>query len=234
MTVATTVRVATYNVRSMYDSVPALVRVIRALRPDVLCVQEAPRWLLWRRRRRQLAHASGMTVAAGLRRGGTAVFVGPGARVLHAEGHLLRGFFPLERRAVAIAVVEAGGLRLAVGSIHLDLDSSARFCHAAEALTLIRAAADRHGAEPVLAGDVNEQADQRTFRYIAGELTDCYPCAPRGDGMTFLARRPDKRIDAVFAGSGLTVVACGGAEADPDDLVRATDHLPVVAELVGS
>ncbi|NUP69048.1 MAG: endonuclease/exonuclease/phosphatase, partial [Nonomuraea sp.] len=38
------VRVASYNVRSMRDSVPALGRVIAALRADLVCVQEAPRF----------------------------------------------------------------------------------------------------------------------------------------------------------------------------------------------
>ncbi|GAA5074245.1 endonuclease/exonuclease/phosphatase family metal-dependent hydrolase [Thermocatellispora tengchongensis] len=228
------VRVATYNVRSMYDSVPALTRVIRGLRADVLCVQEAPRFLCWRRKRRALARAAGMTVAAGGRRGGVAVFAGPRARVLHAENHLLRFYFRLERRAVAVAVVEVEGVRLAVGSIHLDLDEAARFHHAGEAVELVERIAARHGAAAVLAGDVNEQEDRESFGYIAGRLADCYRHAPSpgGDGMTFTARSPGKRIDAIFAGPGLAVVACGGSDASREDLAAATDHLPVIAELV--
>ncbi|MDF5758467.1 endonuclease/exonuclease/phosphatase family protein [Spongiactinospora sp. TRM90649] len=229
-----TIRVATYNIRSMRDDVPALVRVIRALRPDVLCVQEVPRLWCWRRKRARLAAETGMIVAAGRRRGGMAVLTGPGVRVLSAETHLLSFRLFLERRAVAIAVVEADGLRLGVASVHLDLDVAARALHAAEAITLLEAAAEPYDAVPVLAGDINEHADRETFRYIAGRLTDCYAHAPRGDGLTFTARRPGKRIDAVFAGSGVSVVSCGGAEADPADLAAATDHLPVVAELRAS
>ncbi|MFF3436733.1 endonuclease/exonuclease/phosphatase family protein [Streptosporangium sp. NPDC002721] len=224
-------RIASYNVRSMKDDVPALGRVVAALRADVLCVQEAPRFLCWRRRRRRLAAFGGLSVAAGRRRGGVAVLTGPGVRLLHGEGRLLKSFFPLERRAIAIAVVEAEGWRLAVGSIHLDLDENARHHHADEAVRLLREVADRFGALPVLAGDINEQSGQPSWRHLAERLTDCYPVSPRGDGFTFPARGPHKRIDAIFAVEGLSVLSCGGVDADPDDLVAATDHLPVIAEL---
>ncbi|WP_344977658.1 endonuclease/exonuclease/phosphatase family protein [Streptosporangium fragile] len=224
-------RVASYNVRSMRDDVAALGRVVAALRADVLCVQEAPRFLCWRRRRGRLAAFGGLTVAAGRRRGGVAVLAGPGVKVLHGEGHLLESFFGLERRAIAIAVVEAGGRRVAVGSIHLDLDETARRCHAAEALALLQATADRFGALPVLAGDINEQSDRPSWQHLTERLTDCYPVSPRGDGFTFPARGPHKRIDAIFAMPGLPVISCGGVDADPADLAAATDHLPVVADL---
>ncbi|GAA0931979.1 endonuclease/exonuclease/phosphatase family protein [Nonomuraea longicatena] len=225
------VRVGTYNVRGMKDDVPALVRVITAMRADVLCVQEAPRLLFWRGRRRELAEAAGMRVAAGRRLGGVAVYVSARARILHAESHVLKIFIGLEIRGMALAVVEVDGLRLAVGSIHLDLDAAARMQHAVEAIALVRAAATRFGAVPVIAGDLNEQSAEPTWRYVAGQLADCYPRAPRGDGMTFTARQPRKRIDAIFAGPGLDVVSCGGAEAVAGDLAAATDHLPVVADV---
>lgn len=231
---AVPLRVASYNVRSMKDDVAALGRVITALRADVLCVQEAPRFLRWRRRRERLAASGGLTVAAGRRSGGVAVLTGPGVRLLHGEGHLLRRFPGLERRAIAIAVVETGGRRVAVGSVHLDLDADARSHHAGEALTLLRAASDRFGALPVLAGDINEQSHEPAWRRIAERLTDCYPVSPSGDGLTFPAGRPRERIDAIFAAAGLSVVSCGGAGADPADLPLATDHLPVVAELTVS
>ena len=83
----------------------------------------------------------------------------------------------------------------------------------------------------MLAGDINEQSDQPTWQHLAERLTDCYTVSPRGDGFTFPARGPHKRIDAIFAVAGFSVVSCGGIDADPADLVAATDHLPVVAEL---
>ncbi|NUR87188.1 MAG: endonuclease/exonuclease/phosphatase [Nonomuraea sp.] len=215
----------------MQDDVAALIRVVAVMRPDVLCVQEAPRFFNWRDRRVALADACGMTVAAGGRLGGVAVYAGPRARVLHAEDHVLKIFLGLEIRGLALAVVEVGGHRLAVGSIHLDLNGSARLFHATEAVALVSAAAATQGAIPVIAGDLNEHDDEPAWRYLAGRLTDCYPARPSGDGLTFTSRNPRERIDAIFAGSGLSVVSCGVPPAVPADLGAATDHRPVVAEL---
>ncbi|MBN6057057.1 endonuclease/exonuclease/phosphatase family protein [Nonomuraea sp. RK-328] len=226
-----TVRLATYNVRGMKDSVPALTRVMGALRADLLCVQEAPRLLGWQSRREALAGSCGLRVVAGRRLGGVAVFAAPRVRLLHAESHVLRVFVGLEVRGLAIAVAEVEGARLAVGSTHLDLNGAARLHHVTEAMTLLEAAAVRFGAEPVLCGDFNERADQPAWRYVAARLADCYPVAPRGDGLTFPARSPQARIDVIFAGPGLRVRDCGGALADPADLAAASDHLPVVAEV---
>ncbi|MFG1689226.1 endonuclease/exonuclease/phosphatase family protein [Nonomuraea sp. NPDC049269] len=224
-------RVATYNVRGLRDSVPALVRVIESMRADVLCLQEAPRFLNWRGRRRELAQTCGLRVAAGGRLGGVAVLVRPGIEVLAAEHHALKVFLGLEIRGLAVAILRVAGVPLAVGSIHLDLHRAARLRHAYEAMTLMRRAAGAYGAAIVIGGDLNEQETEPTWRYLAGQLADCHPAAPRGDGLTFPARQPRERIDAVFAARSLTVVSCGGADASETDLGAATDHLPVLAEL---
>ncbi|MFC4007699.1 endonuclease/exonuclease/phosphatase family protein [Nonomuraea purpurea] len=210
---------------------PALVRVITALRADVLCLQEAPRSYGWRARRARLAASAGLRVATPGRRGGVAVFTAPRVGVLHAEHHVLRPFLALERRALAIAVVEAEGRRLAVGSLHLDLHEPARLHHAAEAMALIEGVARRFRATAVLGGDINEQPHQPAWRFLAGRLTDCHAAAPMGDGLTFPARRPAARIDGVFAAREARVVSCGGVDAPMADLTEASDHLPVVAEL---
>ncbi|TDD48694.1 endonuclease/exonuclease/phosphatase [Nonomuraea terrae] len=226
-----TIRVATYNLHGMRDSVPALTRVITAMRADVLCVQEAPRFGRWRARRAALAAAAGLAVATPGRVGGVAVLTGRRARVVHAESHRLRGFLGLERRGMAVAVVQAGGTRLAVGSLHLDLSDPARMHHAAEAVALMERVSARFGAAIVLAGDLNEQPHQPAWRYLATRLADCYAAAPKGDGPTFSARRPSVRIDGVFAAREARVVSCGGVDAEIADLGAASDHLPVVAEL---
>ncbi|MFG1701740.1 endonuclease/exonuclease/phosphatase family protein [Nonomuraea sp. M3C6] len=226
-----TIRVATYNVRGMRDSVPALTRVITAMRADVLCVQEAPRFVRWRARRRALAAAAGLRVATNGRVGGVAVFIGPRVTVRRAESHALRVFFGLEARGLAVAVVEAEGVRLAIGSLHLDLNDPARVHHAAEAMAIMERAATRFGATIVLGGDLNEQAHQPAWRYLSGRLADCYAAEPKGDGLTFTARNPSARIDGVFAAPEAHVVSCGGVDAPITDLAAASDHLPVVAEL---
>ncbi|MFC0861072.1 endonuclease/exonuclease/phosphatase family protein [Sphaerimonospora cavernae] len=223
-------RVATYNIRSLRDDRAALVRVIRAFRPDVLCLQEAPRLLRWRRRRRELARDAGMSVAAGGRVGGVAVFVGPTVRLLHGSGRRLRWFAGLEWRAVAVAVVEKERTRYAVCSAHLDLVAGARLRHATQIVPILERTARRFGALPVLAGDINEQPGDPAWRYLTGRYADCF-IGEGGDGATFPARAPGRRIDAVFAGAGLSVVSCGCPDVPPGDLRAASDHRPVVADL---
>ncbi|WP_214413710.1 endonuclease/exonuclease/phosphatase family protein [Sphaerisporangium fuscum] len=228
------IRVGTYNVRSMYDDNAALARVIRAMAPDVLCVQEAPRLLGWRRKRAELAAGAGLRLISGRRWGGVAVLAAPDVRLVHAEGHLLRYFSGLERRGVAIAVVECRGVRMTVASVHLDLVPAARLAHAVEIMNLVEKVARRFGTPIVVAGDVNEQAGGEAWDHFARRLSDCYRLAPRGSGLTFTSRRPDRRLDVIFASPGLGVRSCGGVDAAADDLRAATDHLPVVAELLAS
>jgi len=225
-----TLRVACYNVRSLRDDVDALVRVITVMRPDVLCLQEVPRLLWWRRS--LLARRVGMTVAAGRRGGALAILTGPGVRTVHREYHLLRPCPPLQRRALAIAVVAKDGFRAAVGSVHLDLAAGARLWHAAEIAGHMARVRERFGVPDVLAGDLNEGPGRAAWRYLTRRYTDCFAAAPDGDGATFPAARPRHRIDAVLAGPGLAVRACGVPRAAPADLAAATDHLPVLADLL--
>ena len=56
-------RVATYNIRALRDDGEAVVRVVRSLEADVVCIQEAPRFLFWRRRCHRLARASAVCIA---------------------------------------------------------------------------------------------------------------------------------------------------------------------------
>jgi endonuclease/exonuclease/phosphatase family metal-dependent hydrolase len=224
-------RVVAYNIRSLRDDRDALVRVIRAVRPDVLCLQEAPRGPAWRRRREALAHDAGMSVAAGGRIGGVSVLAGPGVRVVRGQGDRLRWIPGLEWRALALAVVEKEGVRFAVGSAHLDLVPRARLRHAAQIVEILGDAARTSGARAVLAVDVNERPGEPVWTYLADRFTDGHARSPRGEGRTFPARNPTMRIDAIFVDPGLAVLACGGAEAARQDLRDASDHLPVVADI---
>lgn len=227
----TTVRIGTYNLRGLRDDVSALVRVITAMRADLICLQEAPRIARWRARCERLARRCGLRLLAGHGATGVAVLGAPRVRLLHAGSALLRVFLGLEPRGLAVAVVEVDAAPLAVGSVHLGLDGRARLHHAAEAVERLRRAAAPYRAPVVLGGDVNENPHQPAWRYLAARLTDCYAAAPRGDGLTFPSRRPAHRIDGVFAAPGIQVVSCGGADAEGADPARASDHLPVVAEL---
>ncbi|GAB3205611.1 endonuclease/exonuclease/phosphatase family protein [Marinactinospora endophytica] len=225
-------RVLSYNVRSLRDDVDALVRVVRACRPDVLCLQEAPRLWRWRSRRRRFARAVGLAPVVNRRVGGLAILAAPDVRVVRTAHHRLTYHLGLHVRAVSIAVVEVAGRRVALATTHLDLHQGARLQHAAEVVERL-AAVTGDGVDPVLTGDINEEADGPAWRLLASGMVDTGATVPRGGEMTFTARRPRKRIDAIFTGPGLRPVGAGVplelvSEAD---LELATDHRPLLAEI---
>ncbi|GAA3734411.1 endonuclease/exonuclease/phosphatase family protein [Spinactinospora alkalitolerans] len=222
-----------YNVRSLRDDRRAVARVIAACSADVVCVQEAPRLLLWRTGRRALARDCRLKAAVSRRTGGLAILVRPDAEVVHTEHHVLRRYPGLHVRAVTMAVVELSGHRIAVASTHLDLAPGPRLQHAAEVLGRLNAMAAAHGAPPLLAGDVNEEPGGPAWRLLTADLRDAAAEAPWGEPMTFTARRPRRRIDAVFTGAGLTPLRAGVPTAlvTDGDAVAASDHRPVLAEI---
>lgn len=59
------VRVLSYNIRSMRDDEDALARVIRACAPDLVFVQEAPRFFRWRKHAARLAAKSELVMLSG-------------------------------------------------------------------------------------------------------------------------------------------------------------------------
>ncbi|WP_328794341.1 endonuclease/exonuclease/phosphatase family protein [Herbidospora solisilvae] len=188
--------------------------MVRALAADVLCVQERGLGLAFSR-------LTGLEPACHSRFSGVAVLVRPGVRVVHAEHRRLRWFPGLERRSMAVAVVEAEGLRLAAVSFHLDLHAGARLAHAVEIVRRTESVAARFDAVPVLAGDLNELPEAAAWRHLASRYDE------GGDGATFAG----KRIDAIFTGRGVAALARGVAGADEADLTVASDHRPVVTDL---
>lgn len=219
-------RVMSYNVRVLRDDPEALVRVVRSAAPDVLCVQEAPRFARWRTRRAELARRCGMYVAAGERTGGLVIFTALRAAVVRAEYHLLSRVPRLHRRALAVAVLDvAGAGKVIAASTHLDVDPGARLRHAAEIEAIVARVRRRHDAPLVLAGDLNEGPFGGAWRRLRDGLTDV------SSTDTYPARAPRHRIDAIFASPPLRVRP-GGVPVLPErDLVRASDHRPVLADL---
>jgi endonuclease/exonuclease/phosphatase family metal-dependent hydrolase len=229
----TTVRALSYNIRSMRDDPAALARVIRACAADLVCLQEVPRFLRWRAKRRDLAARTGLTVACGRRPAGLAVLAKPRARLVHAEYHLLSRVPRLHRRGLALAVLEIAGTRVIAACTHLDLLPDPRRAHAAEVIALLDRARRTFQAPVVLTGDINEEPGGPSWSLLAGAFTDAYAAAPRGPGHTYSARRPSRRIDGVFTDHRIEVLGCGVPQdvAPTTDYVLATDHLPVLADL---
>ncbi|MEV5876551.1 endonuclease/exonuclease/phosphatase family protein [Streptomyces sp. NPDC052101] len=227
------IRVLSYNIRSMRDDTAALARVITACAPDLVLVQEAPRFPRWRKKLARLAAASGQVILTG---GGTAA--GPAilcslrATVERTEDILLPLTPGLHRRGLATAVVRFGAARVGVISCHLSLDRNERYEQGAMVLDRLAGLGVEHA---VAGGDLNESPGGRTFRLLAGSLQDCRAVAPWGGENTWPHSAPPQRIDAVFATKGIEVLGCGVPLDQPGvtraDLTAATDHLPVLAAL---
>lgn len=217
----------TYNVRSLRDDAAAVAAIIRALAPDVVAVQEAPRFLFSRSKCAALAEAAGMTVLSGGRSAnGNLLLGGPRIRSVSSSRFRLPRSGRRHRRSVAVARVEVDGVPLTVAGTHLSLDPLER---GKQALHLVSRLA---GVSPlVLGADVNDVPGSATWTLLTDHWWDAHAIAPAGSALTFPARDPNRRLDAVFVSGGDLVRGCGV----PPDLVdpaRATDHLPVVADLV--
>ncbi len=227
------VRVLSYNIRSMQDDTAALARVIAACAPDLVLVQEAPRFFRWRKKLARLAAASGLVVlSGGATAAGPALLCSLRATVERTEDVLLPLTPGLHRRGFATAVVRFGAARLGVLSCHLSLQKDERYEQAGMLLDRLAGMGVEH---TVAGGDINDTPDGRSFRRLAAGLADGWATAPWGGEHTSTATDPVKRIDAVFAGRGVEVLGCGVPLGQPGvtetDLSAATDHLPVLAAL---
>ncbi|MEU7424000.1 endonuclease/exonuclease/phosphatase family protein [Streptomyces sp. NPDC040750] len=227
------VRVLSYNVRSLRDDTDALARVISACAPDLVLLQEAPRFFRWRKKLTRLAAASGQVLlTGGAPAAGPAILCGLRATVERTEDVLLPLTPGLHRRGFATAVVRFGDVRLGVLSCHLSLRQDERRQQGA---LLLDRLAGLGVAHTVAGGDLNERPDGPTFRELSGALQDCRVAAPWGGEFTSTSTDPHQRIDAIFAGRGVEVLGCGVPLDQPGvtraDLVAATDHLPVLAAL---
>ncbi|MFE7750481.1 endonuclease/exonuclease/phosphatase family protein [Streptomyces sp. NPDC057428] len=227
------IRVLSYNVRSLRDDTEALARVIRACAPDLVCVQEAPRFFRWRKAAARLAAMTDLVIlSGGATAAGPMLFCSLRATVERTEDVLLPLAPGQHRRGLATAVVRVAGARLGVVSCHLSLRSEERQAQAGMVLDRIDAMEVPHA---IVAGDLNDVPEGPTFRRLAGRLQDCRAVRPWGGELTFPPDAPRKRIDAVFATGGIEVLGCGVPSDLPGvtaaDLRAATDHLPVLAAL---
>jgi endonuclease/exonuclease/phosphatase family metal-dependent hydrolase len=227
------IRVLSYNIRSMRDDTTALARVISACAPDLVLVQEAPRFFRWRKKLARLAAASGQVVlSGGATASGPALLCTLRATVERTEDVLLPLTPGRHRRGFATAVVRFGGARLGVLSCHLSLHEDERYEQGGLLLDRLAGLGTPYA---VAGGDLNERPAGPTFRRLADPLQDGWATRPWGAEHTWTRTGPARRIDAIFATPGVEVLGCGvplGLPGVTDgDLGAATDHLPVLAAL---
>ncbi|GAA1800682.1 endonuclease/exonuclease/phosphatase family protein [Luedemannella flava] len=215
------VRVVSYNIHGQRDDPRALVEVVRGLAPDVLLVQEGPRRLRWRAKCADLANRCRLVHAAGGLPGlGNVVLISLRVEVLrtwHVRYPLTPG---RHLRGAALARCRVGGAEFVVAGTHLATDPVER----PDQARLARAALDAEPGPVVLGADVNDEPGSAAWRTLAEGLDDL------GVVPTFPAGAPGRRIDAVFAGRGAVLRECHVP--DTPAARRASDHLPVVADLV--
>ncbi len=215
-------KILSWNLHGLRDDTRALTSLVRSLDPDVVCVQEAPKFLRWRARAARLARDCGLLyVTGGGTTGGTALLAHLRVDVERtAELALSRYRVGWPDRGVAAAVVRKSGVRLAVASLHLPLPETERLDHVRRGLDVLRASGAEHA---FAAGDLNERPGRTAWTYLEEQgMRDLGP----DSGHTFPASLPDRRIDGAFGTRSVEVVSY-----DVVDDHRATvgsDHRPIL------
>jgi endonuclease/exonuclease/phosphatase family metal-dependent hydrolase len=224
-----TLRVLSYNVRSLRDDESAVVRVIRSAGAHIVAVQEAPRFGRWRYRRASLARRVGLVIVSSDRAAGANLLLSSLAVDVEATREVAfsadRG---LHHRGAALALVRWRGQRFVVAGIHLDLTPEPRLRHVGELKSAVAAFAGPD-VPAIIAGDVNDLPGSPSWRALTELGQDAWATAGVGDGNTYSARTPVRRIDAVFADRRLSVRSA--TVLDCDDVRVASDHRPVLTEL---
>jgi len=221
-------RVVSYNVHGLRDDRSALVEVVKDLAPDVLIVQEAPRRFRWRTRNAHLAHDLDLVyVAGGAPSLGNVILTS--LRVRPVETWELR--YPLtpgrHMRGAAFARCLVGGAPFVVAGSHLSLDAGERAAHAP---LLAKALADVD-VPVILGADLNEPPGGTAWQVLGAALMDgSAGVRAAGPWATFPAAAPRQRIDAILVDPRIRVTGYRVA-ADLPAAGRASDHLPVVADL---
>lgn len=221
-----TLRVASYNLRGLKDDAAAAAAVVRALSPDVLLLQEVPRYpgssyaissfarqcgLLWSGRTRLV---SGTSLMTSLRVESTDA----------SDRRLPVGLRENPRGYTLATVRLTGGRHVLVASVHLSLRAEQRVEHVRTVLTEL--AEESAGQPLVVGGDLNEDRGGTARGTLAAHLQEV-----SADRATFPARRPHRGIDAIFASGHLSVTPGEPALLDGMPLARASDHLPVWVDL---
>ena len=225
----TSLRLLTYNVRSMRDDRAALGRVIRSAEADVVLVQESPRFARWRSLCAQLARLGNLVVVGGGRYAGSnLILCSLGVDVVSTADVLFSRDPRLHQRGTAIAVLSKQGSRFAVAGTHLDLAAGPRLRHVEE----LHSAIARHVPDDVptiVGGDINDVPDSAVWAALTTARADAFAAAGVGSPFTSSAREPRRRIDGVFADRRITVA--GARVLDQPDVLVASDHRPLLVEL---
>lgn len=228
-------RILAWNLWELRGDLAALIESIQDLQPDVLLLQEAPRFVLPSLRLRWLAQQIDRRILVGGAGGrGLAILATDqvAAQVIRRGMHPvaqqlsdLNSTYPRGVAAVRLSV--PGGGAVVVASTHLALQEDNRMRHAEHLSALVRGA----GAPVIVGGDLNETASGTARRFLSPLLTD----SAEQSEHTFPAAAPSRRIDAVLVTDAVEV---RGAQAvhrtdrvAEERLAGASDHLPTLLDV---
>lgn len=228
-------RILSWNLWELRGDLAALIDAVDDLQPDVLLVQEAPRFVLPTARLQWLARRIGRRVLLGGAGGrGLAVLATEevAAQVIRRGAHPvdqtfsdLDSTYPRGVAAVRLSIPGGGGV--VVASTHLALQEDNRLRHAEHLAALVRGA----GAPVVVGGDLNETAEGEARRVLDPLLRDPATASEQ----TFPATSPRRRIDAVLVTDEIEVKNAHAVRStrtvDEVRLAGASDHLPTLLDI---
>ena len=228
-------RILAWNLWELRGDLAAAIETVQDLQPDVLLLQEAPRFVLPAARLRWFARQIDRRILVGSAGGrGLAILATDqvAAQVIRRGMHPvaqqvsdLNSTYPRGVAAVRLSV--PGGGAAVVSSTHLALQEDNRMRHAEHLAALVRGA----GAPVIVGGDLNETAEGSARRFLAPLLTD----PAEQTEHTFPAVSPNRRIDAVLVTAEVKVrnasaVRCTDRVAE-ERLGGASDHLPTLLDI---
>jgi endonuclease/exonuclease/phosphatase family metal-dependent hydrolase len=216
-------RVLSYNVHGLDDDLGALESVVRAIAPDIVFVQEAPRRFRWRTRCAAMAHSFGMIYAAGgLPSLGNVIVTSQRVRV-HETWCLQYPLTPgRHMRGAAFARCSVGRVPFVAVASHLATDDAER----PDQAHLLKIAMDGCDDPVLFGGDINETSGGSAWRMLADGLIDV---GAETDLPTFSVANPKRRIDAIMVDPRCEVVRF--QVVDSPEVRRASDHFPIVLDV---
>lgn len=224
-----TLRVVTYNLRGLKDDPAAAAAVVRRLDPDVLLLQEVPRYPGSSYAISSFARQSGLLWSGRTRLvSGTSLMTHLRVESTDSQDRRLKVGLRENPRSYTLAQVrQVGGPWVTVVSVHLSLVGEQRVDHVRTVLAEL--ADDPRVPDDgalVVGGDLNENHEGQAWRIVAGELVEV-----SDDRVTFPARRPQHRLDALFSRGHREARPGDPALLEGLDLAVASDHLPVWVDL---
>ena len=129
-----------------------------------------------------------------------------------------------EQRGLLAVLLDVHGHQVLFLNTHLDYrkDDAERLMN----VTQIKEIVDGYSGRPIIfCGDFNATPDSRTYQRLNAFLEDAWNEAGQGSGFTFPSGIPAKRIDYIWVCKQVRPIRTWIPES------RASDHLPIIAEL---